>query len=45
VNVYDGDHIIAEYEDDTLVRKFIYDPAIDEPVIENTKQVAWKFIF
>jgi RHS repeat-associated protein len=29
---YDGDRVIAEYEDDTLVRKFIYCPGIDEPI-------------
>jgi RHS repeat-associated protein len=30
--VYDGDQIIAEYQNDTLVRKFIYGPGIDEPI-------------
>lgn len=30
--VYDGDQIIAEYEDSTLVHKFVYGPGIDEPV-------------
>jgi len=30
---YDGDQVIAEYEGGTLVRKFIYGPGIDEPVI------------
>lgn len=30
---YDGDQVIAEYEGDTLVRKFIYGPGIDEPII------------
>jgi len=34
VNFYDGDHVIAEYEGDTLVRKFIYGPAIDEPILK-----------
>ena len=29
---YDDDRLTAEYEDDTLVRKFIYGPGIDEPV-------------
>ncbi len=29
---YDGDQVIAEYEDDVLVRKFIYGPGIDEPI-------------
>jgi YD repeat-containing protein len=29
---YDGDQIIAEYENGTLNRKFIYGPGIDEPV-------------
>ena len=29
---YDGDQVIAEYENDTLVRKFIYGPGIDEPI-------------
>ena len=32
---YDGDQVIAEYENGTLKRKFIYGPGIDEPVIEN----------
>ncbi|MHC4122456.1 MAG: RHS repeat-associated core domain-containing protein [Planctomycetota bacterium] len=30
--IYDGDRVIAEYENDTLVRKFIYGPGIDEPI-------------
>jgi RHS repeat-associated protein len=31
--VYDGDNIIAEYDgEDTLVRKFIHGPGIDEPI-------------
>jgi hypothetical protein len=30
---YDGDQVIAEYENDTLVRKFIYGPGIDEPLM------------
>lgn len=30
--VYDGLHVIAEYEDGTPVREFIYGPDIDEPV-------------
>jgi RHS repeat-associated protein len=29
---YSGDQVIAEYEDDILVRKFIYGPGIDEPI-------------
>jgi len=29
---YDGDQVIAEYEDDVLVRKFVYGPGIDEVV-------------
>ena len=30
---YDGAHVIAEYDaSDTLLRKFIYGPAIDEPI-------------
>jgi YD repeat-containing protein len=30
---YDGDQIIAEYDgNDTLLRKFIYGPGIDEPI-------------
>jgi len=31
--VHDGPHIIAEYEDGTLKRKFIYGPGIDFPVL------------
>lgn len=31
--VYDGDQVIAEYDsNDTLLRKFVYGPNIDEPV-------------
>ena len=30
---YDGDQVIAEYEGSTLVRKFIYGPGIDEPIM------------
>ena len=30
--VYDGARVIAEYEGDTLVRKYVYGPGIDEPV-------------
>ena len=30
--VYDGPHVIAEYENNTLKRRFIYGPGIDEPV-------------
>ncbi len=30
---YDGDQVIAEYVGTTLVRKFIYGPGIDEPII------------
>jgi RHS repeat-associated protein len=29
---YDGQQVIAEYENDTLVRKFIYGAGIDEPL-------------
>jgi RHS repeat-associated protein len=29
---YDGDQVIAEYQGDTLVRKFIYGSGIDEPI-------------
>jgi hypothetical protein len=25
--------------------KFIYGPGIDEPVIENINEMAWKFLF
>ena len=30
---YDGPQVIAEYENGTLKRKFIYGPGIDEPII------------
>ncbi len=30
--VYDGDQIVAEYENSSLARKFIYGPGIDEPI-------------
>jgi RHS repeat-associated protein len=30
--VYDGAHIIAEYEDGVLARKYVYGPGIDNPV-------------
>ena len=29
---YDGSQVIAEYEDGSLVRKFVYGPGIDEPI-------------
>ncbi len=29
---YDGDQVIAEYNGDTLLRKFVYGPGIDEPI-------------
>lgn len=30
---YDGDRVITEYDgNDTLLRKFIYGPGIDEPI-------------
>ncbi len=31
--VYDGDQVIAEYNGSTCLRKFIYGPGIDEPLI------------
>jgi RHS repeat-associated protein len=31
--VYDGGQVISEYEDGTLVRKLIYGPGIDEPIM------------
>jgi len=30
---YDGDQVIAEYENGTLVRKFVYGPGINEPIM------------
>jgi RHS repeat-associated protein len=31
--VYDGDHVIAEYDgSDNLLRKYVYGPSIDEPI-------------
>jgi RHS repeat-associated protein len=31
--LYDGDHVIAEYDgDDVLLRKFIYGPGVDQPI-------------
>ena len=35
--VYDGDHVIAEYDDSGLLRKYIYGARVDEPVcmLEN----------
>jgi RHS repeat-associated protein len=38
--VYDGDHVIAEYDaSDNLLRKYVYGPCIDEPIclIEATE--------
>ncbi|MFH1932550.1 MAG: hypothetical protein ABIN18_13310, partial [Pseudomonadota bacterium] len=29
---YDGDQVIAEYENGSLVRKYLYGPGIDEPI-------------
>ena len=44
---YDGDQVIAEYENDTLVRKCIYGPGIDEPVmmIDCTGQSEVKYYY
>ena len=35
--VYDGGHVIAEYDDSNLLRKYIYGARVDEPVcmLEN----------
>jgi YD repeat-containing protein len=48
--VYDGDHVIAEYDDAGLLRKYIYGARVDEPVcmIECGQSGAapvshWKF--
>jgi uncharacterized protein RhaS with RHS repeats len=30
--VYDGGHVIAEYDDSSLLRKYIYGARVDEPV-------------
>jgi hypothetical protein len=30
--VYDGGHVIAEYDDSGLLRKYIYGARVDEPV-------------
>ena len=30
--VYDGGHVIAEYDDSNLLRKYIYGARVDEPV-------------
>ena len=42
---YDGDQVIAEYEDGTLKRKFIYGPGIDEPVIMIVKDAPDQYYF
>jgi RHS repeat-associated protein len=46
--VYDGDQVIAEYNSgDTLLRKFIYGPGIDEPIcmiVPGTPD-QWYFYF
>ena len=41
---YDGDQVIAEYEDGTLKRKFIYGPGIDEPVIMIDDELSREYI-
>ncbi|MEN6578743.1 MAG: RHS repeat-associated core domain-containing protein, partial [Phycisphaerales bacterium] len=41
--LYDGDHIIAEYDaNDTLLRKYVHGPCIDEPIclIESSGDYA-----
>ena len=46
---YDGDQVIAEYDgSDTLLRKFIYGPGIDEPVcmidvVDSNKKYYYHF--
>jgi RHS repeat-associated protein len=42
---YDGDQVIAEYENGTLKRKFIYGPGIDEPVIMIVKGTPDQYYF
>lgn len=42
---YTGDQIIAEYEDGTLVRKFIYGPGIDEPICMITASETYYYHF
>lgn len=44
--VYDGDQVIAEYDNTgTLLRKFIYGPGIDEPVVmeDGTNKYYYHF--
>ena len=45
---YDGDQVIAEYEDGTLKRKFIYGPGIDEPIamiVVDGQNETWYWYF
>jgi len=46
--VYDGDHVIAEYDDSGLLRKYIYGARVDEPVCmidvaDNNKAYYYHF--
>ncbi len=43
---YDGDQVIAEYDgNDTLLRKFIYGPGIDEPVMMIDVTTSAKYYY
>ena len=42
---YDGDQVIAEYDGDVLVRKFVYGPGIDEPVCMVTSTGTYYYHF
>ena len=39
--IYDGDQIIAEYDDSGLAKKFIYGPGIDEPIMMQAGETKY----
>ena len=41
--IYDGDQIIAEYADSGLVKKFIYGPGIDAPIMMQAGETKYYY--
>ena len=41
--IYDGDQIIAEYDDSGLAKKFIYGPGIDEPIMMQAGETKYYY--
>ena len=41
--IYDGDQIIAEYDDSGLAKKFIHGPGIDEPIMMQAGETKYYY--